>query len=113
MMDPFIVYNAVAFTVLIVVCLIVYASSTDRDFTGYQPYLWVACLCLCLFGISLMWLPFGSSLYSALGVEHIYCIKVQALLFSIYLVSDTQMIIGGKKQYEVGIDDYVYAALML
>lgn len=76
MMDPFIVYNAVAFTVLIVVCLIVYASSTDRDFTGYQPYLWVACLCLCLFGISLMWLPFGSSLYSALGVEHIYCIKV-------------------------------------
>ena len=37
----------------------------------------------------------------------------QALIFSCYLVSDTQMIIGGKKNYEVSIDDYVYAALML
>jgi FtsH-binding integral membrane protein len=36
------------------------------------------------------------------------------LLFSIFIVYDTQLIVGGKhKKHQFGVDDYVFAALSL
>ena len=90
-------------TAVIVVCLILYASSTERDFTGYYPYLWVFCLSLCLFGIFCIWSPFTYAIYSALAI----------FLFSAYIVCDTQLIVGGKGRAELGVDDYVFGALVL
>ena len=101
--DPSIVYMAMVGTAVIVVCLILYASSTERDFTGYYPYLWIFCLSLCLFGIFCIWSPFTYAIYSALGV----------FLFSAYIVCDTQLIVGGKGRAELGVDDYVFGALLL
>jgi FtsH-binding integral membrane protein len=43
-----------------------------------------------------------SSLYCTLGV----------ILFGVYLVIDTQLIIGGRR-YELSMDDYVLGALVL
>ena len=90
-------------TAIVVVCLIIYASSTKRNFTSYYPYLWIFVLSVCIFGFSLIWLPYGYAIYSALGV----------LIFSAYIVYDTQTIVGGKGRIELDIDDYVYGALML
>ena len=90
-------------TAIVVVCLIIYASSTKRDFTSYYPYLWIFVLSVCIFGFSLIWLPYRYAIYSALGV----------LIFSAYIVYDTQTIVGGKGRIELDIDDYVYGALML
>lgn len=101
--NPSIVYMAMGGTAVIVVCLILYASSTERDFTGFYPYLWVFFLSLCLFGIFCVWTPFGYAFYSALAI----------FLFSAYIVCDTQMIVGGKDRVELGVDDYVYGALLL
>lgn len=49
-----------------------------------------------------MWSPFLDNLYCCLGV----------IVFGIYLVIDTQMIIGGRR-LELSMDDHVVAALIL
>lgn len=36
-----------------------------------------------------------------------------ALLFSLYLIFDTQMMMGGKHKYAISPEDYVFAALAL
>jgi len=36
-----------------------------------------------------------------------------ALLFSIYLVYDTQMMMGGKKKYSISPEEYIFATLNL
>ena len=56
-------------------------------------------------GFVLMFFPshIGQMIYAAIG----------ALLFSVYLIFDTQMIIGGKRDYELSVDDYVPAAISL
>ena len=36
-----------------------------------------------------------------------------ALLFSVYLVVDTQMMMGGKHKYTISPEEYIFAALNL
>lgn len=57
-----------------------------------------------LFGIFawIAWIPILHNLYCALG----------AALFAIYLVIDTQLIVGGGR-YELSMDDYIAGALLL
>lgn len=49
-----------------------------------------------------VWSPFLNNLYCCLGT----------MLFGIYLIIDTQLIIGGKR-LELSLDDYVIGALIL
>jgi FtsH-binding integral membrane protein len=55
-----------------------------------------------MMGIFCIWFDFLTNLYCCFGV----------ILFGIYLVIDTQMIIGGRR-FEISTDDYVLAALVL
>ena len=57
---------------------------------------------LVIFGFFWPTSSFLYSLYCALGV----------LLFGIYLIIDTQMILGGKR-IQLSVDEYVAAAMML
>jgi len=93
-------------------CLTLWAFNTTRDFTGYGPYLFVALCALVIFGLVLSIMPLlgismqiGTILYDVLIV----------ILFSCYIVLDTQMMLGdyGGHQVQFGIDDYVFAALHL
>ena len=57
--------------------------------------------------------------------EHSYCIgfilqyaniayaSLGAVLFGLYLVFDTQMMLGGKHKYSLSPEEYIYAALNL
>lgn len=63
--------------------------------------IFVAMLMLGIFSL-FIWSPFLDNLYCSLGV----------LVFGIYLVIDTQMIVGGKR-LEISMDDYVVGALIL
>ena len=46
-------------------------------------------------------------------VNMIYC-AIGVLIFSMYVVYDTQLIIGGKhKKFQFSVDDYIFAALAL
>jgi hypothetical protein len=103
---------ALGITVGVFLGLTAYACLTKTDFTGLGPYLFAVLIALCCFGIFLtlgQWLfglnmPFLHKVYAAIG----------ALLFSVYIVYDTQMIVGGRhKKHEFGVDEYIFAALNL
>ena len=91
-------------TVAIVVGLTVYAIFTPTDFTikwGIVIVILIAMLMLGIFSL-FVWSPFLNNLYCALGV----------IVFGIYLVIDTQLIVGGRR-LELSMDDYVAGALIL
>merc|ERR1719261_2397838 len=96
---------AVAITLGVSASLILFASQTKVDFTSKGLYLYAALWVLILMSF---FTPFysgrGNLLYSGLG----------ALIFSLYMVYDAQLIFGGKhRKYQFGIDDYVFASLSL
>lgn len=107
-----IVLLAAGLTVGIFLALTCYAFFTTSDFTGAGPYLMAALFVM--LGMSLVITLLGFMgihsdmlmlMYSGIGV----------LLFSFYIVYDTQLIIGCYKGHEIefGVDDYCAAALAL
>lgn len=99
-----IVLMAAIMTLGIVFATTAYAMITRDDFTvkwGLISVVLMSMLMLAIFGI--FWpTPFLYSLYCFLGV----------LLFGIYLVIDTQLILGGSR-IAFTIDEYVAAAMLL
>jgi len=95
---------AVMATGFLVGGLTLFAITTKSDFTGMGVYLLAAVLVLSIFGIFSMF--FSSQL-----MHNIYCC-LGILVFSFYLIFDTQMIMG-KGELRLGADDYVYGALQL
>ncbi|KAF4663715.1 Transmembrane BAX inhibitor motif-containing protein 4 [Perkinsus chesapeaki] len=98
---------AVGIVAIVVMGLTAYAFQTKHDFTGMGPYLFVATLVLALFG--LMFLFFGTT-----PILHKVYAGIGALIFSMYLVFDTQLIAGGKHtRFSFSLDDYCFAAISL
>merc|ERR1719453_205094 len=98
------VLAAVFATGILVLGLTVYAVTTKSDFTGMGGYIFAALLVLFIFGIFTMFMPFPF-------METVYCC-LGILVFSFYLIFDTQLIMGNGA-LKIGIDDYVFAALQL
>lgn len=97
---------AVGITAAICLALTLFAFQTKFDFTGAGPYLFVATICLMIFGFILIFIAPSKSVhlvYSSLG----------ALLFSFYLVYDTQLMMGGNHKYSTSPEEYIFAALNL
>ncbi len=88
----------------IVIALTIYALVTKSDFTTGWAILFAILAPLIMFGIFvwIAWIPVLHTLYCALGV----------IVFGIYLVIDTQLIVGGRR-HQISLDDYVAGALML
>jgi FtsH-binding integral membrane protein len=101
MFTPATVIASAVMTFGIVLSLTVYAFNTEKDFTVYGGMLYVV---LCLFVIigffTIFFGFFFNLIYCALGV----------LLFSLFLIIDTQMMMGKYGEY-YEIDDYVIAAI--
>lgn len=103
---------AAGMTVAIFVGMTIFACATEGDFTGQGPYLVGLCLALVVFGIAI-------SIMGICGVNIVWLNTVYAwfgvILFTLYIVYDTQLIIGEygghKTQFEV--DEYAFAALSL
>ena len=90
-------------TLGVTIGITVYACTTKSDFTVFGPILFV--LGFALIFICPLFVMFNNKLrvfFAFLGV----------ILFSFYLLFDTQLIMGGKR-YEIGIDDYIMAAMIL
>lgn len=106
-----------ALTAFVVAGLTLFACQTSFDFTGAGPYLTCA-LCVltgigfCLVIGSMLDDPSGSPAFRAMNVVYA---ALGALLFSFYIVYDTQLIVGGKHQNssQFEIDDYCMAAISL
>jgi len=103
---------AAGITCAIFSVMTLYAWKTKTDFTGFGPYLFAALVVLLVFGLVL-------SLLSMCGVDFSWLIMLYdacgVLLFTFYIVFDTQLLIGeyGGHKLQFGIDDYVFAALNL
>lgn len=78
--------------------------TTNTDFSGCAPYLMIFAVVLMLLGLVTMFVkaPFLQILYSALAV----------LLYGMYLVYDTQLVLG-RFSTHYGFDDYYLASLSL
>jgi FtsH-binding integral membrane protein len=96
---------AAALTAFIVIGLTIFAFQTKIDFTGMGTYLFV--MCLVLFGFGLIAIIVRSN------IMHIIYAALGAGLFSMYLVFDTQLMLGGKHKYSISPEDYIIAALNL
>lgn len=88
----------------IFVGLTIYAMTTKSDFTGMGMYLFAALIGLIVMSFAAMIFPGEATRKVIAGLG--------AILFSFYIVYDTQLIVGGKhKKHSFGVDDYVFAAL--
>jgi FtsH-binding integral membrane protein len=101
-----IVLYAILITALITIVLTIYACQTRIDYTDCGGYLLSILIGLILIGLINIFVQnkFLESIYAGLG----------AILFSCYIVYDTQLIVGGfHKKYQFAIDDIVLATLSI
>jgi len=105
--DVYWVFMAIGITAALVLGLTLFSFQTKIDFTGLGMYLFAACWILFLFGI--LAIVFFSKGYP---IVHTVYSALMALLFSAFLIYDTQQIIGGKK-YEISPEEHVYASIQL
>ncbi|XP_042540727.1 protein lifeguard 2-like [Dipodomys spectabilis] len=90
-------------TTMVTIGLTLFALQTKWDFTMLSGMLFVFLFILIIYGIILIfvhsyWLHL---LYAALG----------ALVFSLYLVMDVQIMVGGRHHYSLDPEEYIFAAL--
>ncbi|AWO96934.1 putative protein lifeguard 1-like [Scophthalmus maximus] len=97
---------AVGATALVSFALTLFAMQSKWDFTAANGSLWV-----------FAWTLFSFALLCAiLRSQYLYIVYacLGTLLFSLYLVFDTQLILGGKhRKYRMSPEEYVFAALNL
>lgn len=100
---------ALASTAAVFLSLTAYAIATKTDFTGMGGYLSAALTSM--IGFSFVMMLF--SLFFAIpSFMHTLYALMGTVLFSLYIVYDTQIIVGGRG-VELGVDEYVFAALTL
>jgi len=98
----------------VVLGLTIYATQSKQDFTGGGPYLVCAMLVLFGFGIILSFAgAMGLANSPAFSFMQVLYAGGGAMVFSCFIVYDTQMIIGGKHANEFCVDDYCMAAISL
>lgn len=85
--------------------LTIFAFQTKWDFTMLGGILFVAVIILMLIGILAIFVRGKTMIliYSSIG----------AIIFSVYLIYDTQMMMGGTHKYSVSPEEYIFAALTL
>lgn len=104
-------YDAKEVSMALGICAIVsfgltlFAFQTKYDFTMLNGFLFVSLIVLFCFGLVAVIVQNNivNLIYASLG----------ALLFCVYLVFDTQLMLGGNHKYSISPEEYVFAALNL
>lgn len=97
---------AIGITLVVVFALTVFAFQTKIDFTMMGGVLMVCCLVLMLFGLCL-------ALFGTNNIMYTVYASLGALLFSIYIIYDTQLMMGGNHKFSISPEEYIFAALNL
>ena len=107
--SPDTVIIALAMTAAMTIGITIYAMTTKTDFTYCGALLWMFSL-----GLIVFWILFFlmSPFRNGKGNKWLYigCCMAGIVIYSIYLVYDTQLMIG-KFDNEYSVDDYVFAAI--
>lgn len=104
--DKSTVLAAALATLTMFVTLTTYAVFTKTDITMMGGFLSTAFMMVIMFIIFMSFFQISSVLYSAL-----ICIMI--CLLSVWIVYDTQIIVGGNKYNELSMDDYCIGALII
>jgi len=102
--DPTTVVMATVMTAAMTFALTLYACTTKTDITMYGGVIFVvSCglLLLCIFG----WF-FQNKIFQV--VICVVCI----CLYGIYLIYDTQLVVGSRR-YQLSVDDYIVGAIII
>ncbi|KAG5856789.1 protein lifeguard 1 [Anguilla anguilla] len=96
---------AIGATALVSFALSVFAMQSKWDFTAASGAMWAIGWTLISFGL----------LCAILRTQYLYIVyaSLGTLVFSIYLVMDTQLMLGGKHKYSISPEEYIFAALNL
>lgn len=86
--------------------LTIFAMQTKYDFTTCGGMLCGLMIVLMIAGIAMIFMPYNKYTQIAYG-------SLGALVFSFYLVYDTQLMLGGDHKYSLSPEEYVFAALNL
>ncbi|ALC45549.1 CG9722 [Drosophila busckii] len=99
------VLMAVGLTAAICLGLTIFALQTKYDFTMLGGVLVSCMIALLLFGLAGIFI--GGNLVGLM------LSSFSAVLFSVYLIYDTQLMLGGQHQYAISPEEYIFAALNL
>lgn len=99
------VLMAVGITTAICLALTLFAFQTKWDFTTMGGILFVGAIILLLLGIV--------SIFARSHALNMVYASIGAMLFSVYLIYDTQLMMGGKHKYSISPEEYIFAALNL
>ena len=102
--DPFSVFVCAGITMILVFGLTMYACFTKRDLTMMGGFL--VCFSLVLFILGIVGIFFRSYFY------HVFLDSMGVLLMSLYLIYDTQLVVG-QKQNLIKMDLYILGAMMI
>jgi len=100
------VLMAVGVCAAITLALTIFAFQTKIDFTAMGGVLIAVLMVFILFGLIAIFLPNSRTLnlvYASIG----------AIIFSLYIIYDTQLMVGGSHKYSLSPEEYVFASLNL
>merc|ERR1712179_901531 len=104
--DDQVVMIAGGVTAGIVIGLTIFAFQTKIDFTMMGGALFCVLLVFIIIGFLMAFLPRVEKL-------HLLYAGIGVLIFSLYLVYDTQMMMGGEHKYSVSPEEYIFAAIAI
>lgn len=86
-----------------------FATLTKKDLTSCIGFMFIATMCLALFGLILMFIGIFS-----INIRILYVVysAIGALIFMVWLAIDIQMIMGGKT-HEISPEEHILAAIIL
>jgi len=96
---------AMGIVAFLTLAITLFAFQTKIDFTMMSGCLFVALIVLICFG-------FLTIFFHSKVVRLVYAC-LGALVFGLYLVMDTQLMMGGNKKYTISPEEYIFAALNL
>ncbi|XP_067634073.1 protein lifeguard 1-like [Eurosta solidaginis] len=102
---PDVVLIAVGITAVVVVALTIFALQTSIDFTACWAFLLIASVVLIIIGIVAIFVPSRILIIC-------YC-SIGVVIFSMYLVFDIQIMMGGRHKFAISPEDYIFAALSI
>jgi len=100
------VMMAVGVCAAITLGLTVFAFQTKIDFTAMGGCLLAVLICFIIFGLIAAFFPASRT------VRLVYA-SIGCIIFSLYIVYDTQLMVGGSHKYSLSPEEYVFASLNL
>jgi len=99
------VLMAMGIVAVLTLAITLFAFQTKYDFTTMGG-------CLCVLLVTLFCFGLLSIFFYSKIVRLVYA-SLGALVFGLYLVYDTQLMMGGSKQYAISPEEYIFAVLNL